>query len=100
MVKDHKMDPEALIEIFGTPHPNEVTVLRWKRSWRDTRGRIEVKSYAAALNILNDSGIDPLFYQMTAESGDGARWGEGDKYYITFYKDEHEVFFKLHAGMA
>jgi len=90
---------EALIEVFGTPNPSSQAVSRWKMSWRDVRGRVRVYSYRDAMAFLNESGVDPLFYQLAADTGSDLS-DQAEKYYIVFYKDEHEVFFKLHNGIG
>lgn len=83
---------EALIEIFGTPRPSEKAVLKWKAGWINTASRIKVTSWADALRLIDDSDIDPLFYQTYADAG-------MDKF-VVFYHDEDLVYFKLHYGIS
>lgn len=99
MVKDKRYSDEALMEVFGTTGVDELTIIRWKRRWKTERGRVEVSSYNAAFTILDEAGVDPLFYQISADIGDG-KSDSAERYHIVFFKAEHEVFFKLHAGMA
>lgn len=84
------------MEVFGTPRPNKDAVTRWKAKWRDTHGKIQVSSFNDAIKLLTESDVDPLFYQFFAEPGHPSN-DAAEKYYIVFYKDEHEVFFKLHT---
>jgi len=87
------------MEVFGTPNPDRMAVERWKQTWRDTAGRIEVKNFNASVKLLNESDVDPLFYQFFAEHAETTD-DSAERYFVVFYKDEHEVFFKLHQGLA
>jgi hypothetical protein len=99
MSRDGKYSTEALMEVFGTPNPSPDTVTRWRWSWKHHRGRVKIANFGSAIRIMRESGVDPLFYQMGADVKDTTDdWPED--YYIIFYKEEHEVFFKLHAGIA
>lgn len=94
-----KYSQEALMEVFGTPNPDPSSIVRWKWKWKHRRGKVQVENFNAAIKILQEANIDPLFYQIGADIGDSIEDSKED-YYIAFYKEEHEVFFKLHAGIA
>ena len=87
------------MEVFGTPNPSPDAVTRWRWKWKHERGRVKVPNFNTALKMLHEAEIDPLFYQTGADLGDGMS-DKAEEYYISFYKEEHEVFFKLHAGIA
>jgi hypothetical protein len=93
MVKIKRYTSESLLEIFGTSRPSSSTIGRWKLSWRDTKGKVAVESFAAANKILVANDIDPLFYQhyITADNTPITQL------FIAFFYEEHEVFFKLHS---
>jgi len=90
-----------LIEIFGTDSPSASAVSRWRATWRDRKGKIQVSSFNQTIKFLEENSVDPLFYQFYADTGgDGSGGDVQEKFYVVFYKEEHEVFFKLHQGMA
>ena len=78
---------EALMEIFGTTYASNDAIVKWKSTWRDTKGRIGVESYSSASRMLAENDIDPLMYQFS--------WHDGSPH-IVFYRDGDEVFFKIH----
>jgi hypothetical protein len=93
---------ESLMEIFGTPGVDPATVRRWKTTWRDNTKRLRVRSFTDTVRQLTDAEVDPLFYQFYSGL-EGSPDGSSDAsecYYVTFFKDEHYVFFKLHSGIA
>lgn len=99
MVKSPKSQYNAadLIDTFGTPNPSSTAVQKWKASWRETGGMVKVTNYTAAARFLEEAGIDRLFYQFWSKHEDAeATVG----LYVIFFKEEHEVFFKLHAGIT
>lgn len=91
------------MEVFQTPRPDPKSITRWKNKWRDdVDRRIRVDNFTAAVKLLAESDIDPLFYQFVSKpypetNTDGYH---NDLHYIVFFKPEHEVFFKLHQGLA
>lgn len=93
---------EALIEIFGTPGVDAATVRRWKVSWRDNDRRLRVRSFTNTVRQLTAAEIDPLFYQFYTglEGSPDGKSDANEVYYVTFFKDEHYVFFKLHTGIS
>lgn len=92
-MKIRRASKEALMEVFGTPNPSLRTIVRWKSTWRESAGKIQVKSYSAALKTVRANNIDPLYYQLFADH-------DTTKFYIAFYDPEHEVFFKLHNDLG
>jgi hypothetical protein len=94
VVNSYRESPEALIEVFGTPHPSRDAIIKWKARWREEKGKIKVNNFNAAIKLLEESGVDPLFYQFWADPG------IQKDFYVVFWKEEHEVFFKLHTGIA
>jgi hypothetical protein len=99
MSRDGKYSTEALMEVFGTPNPSPDTVTRWRWSWKHHRGRVRITNFNSAIKLMREAGVDPLFYQMGADI-EGQVDDAAEVYYIAFYKEEHEVFFKLHAGIS
>lgn len=95
--REYKSSPETFMEIFGTTKPSQSAVIKWKSQWRSTKGRIEVKSFKDAIKLLDEAGVEPLFYQFSAEPAENL---SKDKFFIVFYSEEHEVFFKLHNDLA
>ena len=94
-----RFDDADLMEVFGTTGVSVNTIQRWKMTWRDNGShRIEVKSYVDAMRLLNQSEVPQLFYQFTSLVMPEA--GGADKFFVVFYKPEHQVFFKLHQGLA
>jgi hypothetical protein len=88
---------DALMDIFGTPRPNQSVVWNWKGTWRDTGTRVQVYSFHEALKFLYEHDIDSLYYQIVSDHGRGPS-DTGN--YMVFYKDEHAVYFKLHNGFT
>lgn len=99
IVSKDKYSQEALMEVFGTPNPDPGSIVRWKWKWKHKRGKVPVENFNTALKILREANIDPLFYQIGADLRD-EQSNKADEYFIAFYKEEHEVFFKLHAGIS
>lgn len=85
MPNQDRYNLDDLIEIFGTPRPFEKTILRWRRGWRDTN-KIYVNNYIAAQRYCADNSINSLFFQMGVD---------GDNMFVSFYYEEHAVFFRL-----
>lgn len=88
---------EALIEIFGTPKPSRMAITRWKRKWAAARKPIQIKTFNDAIKFMKEHDIDPLFYHFTAGQENN---GNAETYYVSFYYEEHEVFYKLHSGIS
>jgi hypothetical protein len=86
---------DALIDVFGTPKPNESVIWGWKGSWRDTGTRVKVSGFNHALKLLSEHDIDPLYYQIVS----GIQ-GNDAVNYIVFYNDDHAVYFKLHTSFT
>lgn len=82
------------MDIFGTSRPNQSAVGKWRLGWKDKRERIKVNSFNSTIKFLEANNIDPLLYQFYAEPG------EDKLFYVVFYENEHEVFFKLHSGIT
>jgi hypothetical protein len=91
MARIKRNTDESLFEIFGTTRPNQKTITRWKFSWRDTKGKVEVESFSSAAKILAENDVDPLFYQFSATASELT-----NRIFVVFFYEEHEVFFKLH----
>jgi len=109
--KNTRYSDEALMAVFGTTRPSERAVIRWKGSWKDddTR-RIQIYKYNAAIKFLTEHDVDPLYYQFVSVpatlpylDSDGNitdKGGSVETHYVVFFSPEHEVFFKLHQGLA
>jgi hypothetical protein len=97
MVKNARYSDDALMDIFGTTGASKSAIVKWKASWRETRGKVQVTSFGGAAKILKENNIDPLYYQYASmHDSQGVNVG----HYIVFYSDEYEFFFKLHYGVA
>lgn len=88
------------MEVFGTPTPSTQAQNRWRASWRNSESKIYVDSYTIAQKIIIEAEIDPLFYQFGADISENPFHDAAEKYYVIFFKKEHEVFFKLHYGIS
>ncbi len=88
---------DALMDIFGTPRPNQSVIWNWKGTWRDTGTRVKVNSFHDGLKFLSQNDIDPLYYQIVSAGGD---YADATGNYLVFYKNEHAVYFKLHTGFT
>jgi hypothetical protein len=94
-----RFDDADLMEVFGTTGVSIKTIHRWKMTWReDVTRRIEIKSFTDTMRLLENNGVSPLFYQFNSVVMPGT--GSNDRFFVVFYKPEHEVFFKLHQGLA
>ena len=93
---------DALMDVFGTPRPNQSVIWNWKGTWRDTGTRVKVIGFHNGLTFLSQNGIDPLYYQIVSGLQDFLKevQGEDAANYIVFYKNEHAVYFKLHTGFT
>ena len=92
---------EALMEVFQTPVPSAMAISNWKKRWENSPNRVAIEYYSRTINFLEANGIDSLFYQFTTEknTSDEVYW-DNKITYVVFYKEEHEVFFKLHYGIS
>lgn len=95
-MKSKRYDEESLMDVFGTPRPTDSVIWKWKGEWRDTATRVRVTSFSAAIVLLRESGIDPVYYQIVSSDDEHEIY----HHYIVFYKAEHAVYFKLHNGFT
>ena len=94
---------DALMDVFGTPRPNQSVIWNWKGTWRETGTRVKVIGFHNGLAFLSQNDIDPLYYQIVSGLQDflnGVASTKGAANYIVFYKNEHAVYFKLHTGFT
>ena len=93
---------DALMDVFGTPRPNQSVIWNWKGTWRETGTRVKVIGFHDGLKFLSQNGIDPLYYQIVSglQNFLNGVQGEDAANYIVFYKNEHAVYFKLHTGFT
>jgi hypothetical protein len=90
---------DALIEVFGTPHPSNAAISKWRSSWAETGGREFIKSYMDGLKLLKELGIEPLYYQMDFAGSILLRSPKPKSTrMVTFYRDQDRLLFKLRNG--
>lgn len=96
-VKKVRYSTEALMDIFDTPAPSHNAIRKWKARWRSGDNKVPVASFAAAMKLLAGTEIDSLYYQIRCDPSDAF---DTPKNYIVFYREEHQVYFKLHNGIS
>lgn len=100
-MSNSRYSDDALMDIFQTTGASHQAIWKWKGKWRDSRSRVAVDNFTEAMKILIENNIDPLYYQIRSEvTGDQFSGGGVDTRYIVFYREEHEIFFKLHYGIT
>lgn len=95
-MKKVRYSTEALMDIFDTPAASPNAIRKWKARWRYSTTKVSVNTFSEAIKLLAETDIDPLYYQICCDAGDA--WATPNNY-IVFYREEHQVYFKLHNGI-
>lgn len=87
MVKKSRYSAESLKTVFGTERPSDSAVRRWRLSWRENEYKVGISSFAECVRVLSEHNVDTLYYQF---------WSVPPQKFVTFYRDEDYVFFKMY----